>query len=193
MKIKLVKETRNLDGSYIDEQAIRNRVYKFFKDKYHISNIKADNIKLLENNGFIFGTALSRRYLTGKYTTLMEVREEEANYNAMSIEANTHTHGIELQHNVDAIKKHVRLAYNKTSQILKTLFLKGFGNNRYKLLNLTLKEYYAFIINNADFLKGILLNFQDKDRIKSCSLRIRLKSLKFHLKNIIGMFLLKDM
>lgn len=95
-KMKLVKEIRNLDSSYIDEQAIRNRVYDFFKNKYHLSNTKADNIKLLENNGFIFGTAFSRRYLTGKYTTLMEVREEEANYNAMSIKANTHTHGIEL-------------------------------------------------------------------------------------------------
>lgn len=121
-RIKLVKEIRNLDGSYIDEQAIRNRVYKFFKDKYHLSSTKADNIKLLENNGFIFGTKLSRQYLTGKYTTLKEVGEEVANYNAMAIEINTHTHGIELQHNIDAIKKHVGLAYNKTSQILKTLF-----------------------------------------------------------------------
>ena len=158
-KIKLVKEMRNLDGSYIDERAIRNRVYEFFKDKYNLSNTKVDNVKLLETNGFIFGTALSRRYLTGKYTTLMEVREEVANYNAMSIEVNTHTHGIELQHNVDAIKKHVGLAYNKTSQILKTLFLKGFGNNKYKLLNLTLREYYAFIINNADLLKTDFIEF----------------------------------
>ena len=124
-KIKLVKETRNLDGSYIDEQAIRNRVYEFFKEKYHLSNTKADNVKLLENNSFLFGTPLSRQYLTGKYTTLMEVREEVANYNSISIEVNTHTHGIELQHNIDAIKKHVGLAYNKTSQILKTLFLRG--------------------------------------------------------------------
>ena len=77
----------------------------------------------------------------------------------MSIEVNTHTHGIELQHNVDAIKKHVGLAYNKTSQILKTLFLKGFGNNKYKLLNLTLREYYAFIINNADLLKKDFIEF----------------------------------
>lgn len=158
-KIKLVKELRNLDGSYIDEQAIRNKVYEFLKEKYHLSNIKADNIKRLENNGFIFGTALSRRYLTGQYATLMEVREELANYNVMSIEVNTHTHGIELQHNVDAIKKHVGLAYNKTSQILKTLFLKGFGNNRYKLLNLSLREYYAFIINNSDFLKKDFIEF----------------------------------
>lgn len=77
----------------------------------------------------------------------------------MAIEINTHTHGIELQHNIDAIKKHVGLAYNKTSQILKTLFLKGFGNNKYKLLNLTLREYYAFIINNAEFLKRDFIEF----------------------------------
>ncbi|RRD92959.1 DNA helicase [Clostridiales bacterium COT073_COT-073] len=152
--IKLVKETRNLDGSYVDEQALRNKVYEFFKNKYQLSNTKADNAKILENNGFIFGTLLSRKYLTGKYTTLMEVREETANYNAMNIEVNTHTHGIELQHNIDVIKKHIGLSYNKTNQILKTLFLRGFGNSRYKLLNLTLKEYYAFIINNARSLKN---------------------------------------
>jgi type III restriction protein res subunit len=66
---------------------------------------------------------------------------------------------IELQHNVDAIKKHVERAYNKTSQILKTLVLKDFRNNRYKLLNLTLKEYYAFIIDNTDLLKKDFVEF----------------------------------
>ena len=158
-KIKLVKETRNLDGNYVDEQAIRNRVYEFFKDKYHLSSVKADNVKILENNGFIFGTKLSRKYLTGKYTTLIQVGKEVANYNDMLIEVNTHTHGIELQHNVDAIKKHVGLAYNKTNQILKTLFLKDFGNRRYNLLDLTLKEYYAFVINNSEFLKNAFIEF----------------------------------
>ena len=152
-KIKLVKELRNLDGSYIDEKAIRNRVYEFFKNKYHLSNNKLENITLLENSGFIFCNRLDRKYLTGKYTTLMAVRDEIANYNVMTIEVNTYAHGIELQHNIDAIKKYIGLTYNKTSQILKTLFQKGFGNKRYKLLNLNLKEYYAFIINNAEFLK----------------------------------------
>lgn len=89
----------------------------------------------------------------------MKEREEVANYNAMSIEVNTHTHGIELQHNIAVMTKHVGLAYNKTSQILKTLFLRGFENNRYKLLNLTSREYYAFIINNADILKSDFIEF----------------------------------
>ena len=89
----------------------------------------------------------------------MEVREETANYNAMTVEVNTHTHGIELQHNIDAIKKHVELAYNKTGQLLKTLFLREFGNKKYKLLNLSLKEYCAFVINNADLLKVDFIEF----------------------------------
>ena len=157
--IKLVKETRNLDGSYVDEQAIRNRVYDFFKNKYDLSGTKAENIRLLEHQGFQFGEVLSRRYLTGKYTTLMEVREEVAKYNEMTLDVNTHTHGIELQHSIDLIKKHVGLEYRKTSQILKTLFLRDFGNRKYKLLNLNLKEFYAFIINNADLLKKDFIEF----------------------------------
>lgn len=158
-KIKLVKEIRNLDGNYMDEQGIRNRVFEFFKDKYHLSNVKTDNIKLLQNNHFLFGEQILRKYLTGKYTTFMELREEEANFNDMSVNVNTHHHGIELRHNIDAIKKHVGLDYNKTNQILKTLFLKGFGNNKYKLLNLNLREYYAFIINNSNILKKDFIEF----------------------------------
>ena len=89
----------------------------------------------------------------------MQVRDEVTSYNAMSIEVNTHEHGIELQHSVDVIKKHIGLAYNKTNQILKTLFLKEFGNKKYKFLNLTLREYYAFIINNAETLKRDFIEF----------------------------------
>ena len=157
--IKLVKETRNLDGDYVDEQAVRNRVYEFFKDKYRLSSIKKDNVALLENHGFIFGTSLLRKYLTGRYTTLMELREEIANYQAMAVEVSTHEHGIDLQHNIDIIKKHIGLTYNKTSQILKTLFLRGFGNDRCKFLNLNLREYYAFIINNVDLLQAAFIEF----------------------------------
>ncbi len=179
--IKLVKEMRNLDGSYVDEQAIRNRVYDFFKEKYNLSNIKNENIKILENNRFVLGTVLSRQYLTGKYSTLTEIRDEVANYNTISIEVSTHTHGIELQHNIDAIKKHVGLSYNKTSLILRTLFLRGFGNNKFKLLNLTLKEYYAFIINNSEFLKRDFIEFSGQRHDQLMILENKIEEFKFPL------------
>lgn len=162
--ITLVKELRNLDGNYVDERAIRNRIYDFFKKKYKLSNTKADNIRILEHNNFQFGTELSRQYLIGKYATLKQLQGEKVNFGTMNIEIDTHVHGIDLQHNVDAIKKHIGLDYSKTSQILRTLFLRKYGNNKngsnkYKLLNLSLKEYYAFIINNVEILKNDFIEF----------------------------------
>lgn len=157
--IKLKKELRNQDGNYVDEQMMRNRIYEFFKDRYSLDGVKQDNRTRLENAGFIFGTTLKRSYLTGKYSTLMQVNEEQVQYGVMDIEVNTHIHGIDRQHCVDAIKKHIGLSYDKTHQILKTLFLRGFGNKRFKLLNLNLKEFYAFIINNVDRLKEDFIEF----------------------------------
>lgn len=158
-KIKLKKELRNLDGDYVDEQLIRSRLFEFFKEEYSLDEIKKSNATKLENAGFILGTKLNRKYLTGKYTTLMQVNEEHTKYATMSIEVNTHIHGIEIQHCVNAIKKHIGLSYYKTNQILKTLFLKGFGKRNYKLLELTTKEFYAFIINNLDKLKEDFIKF----------------------------------
>ena len=157
--IKLKKELRNQDGNYVDEQLMRNRIYDFFKEKYLLDSEKQNNIVRLENTGFVLGTILKRKYLTGKYSTLMQVSEEKANYAFMDVEVNTHIHGIDKQHSIDAIKKHIGLSYDKTHQILKTLFLRGFGNKKYKLLNLNLKEFYAFVINNVDRLKEDFIEF----------------------------------
>ncbi|MBF0714115.1 DEAD/DEAH box helicase family protein [Gemella sp. GH3] len=160
--IKLKKELRNKDGNYVDEQLMRNRIYEFFKERYSLDGVKQNNRIRLENAGFILGTTLKRSYLTGKYSTLMQINEEHAQYGVMGMEVNTHIHGIDRQHCVDAIKKHIGLSYDKTHQILKTLFLKGFGNKRYKLLNLNLREFYAFIINNVDKLKKDFIEFSGK-------------------------------
>lgn len=157
--IKLKKELRNRDGNYVDEQEMRNRIYEFFKDRYSLGSEKKDNRTRLENNGFTIGTTLERKYLKGKYSTLKQVNEEQEEYGVINVEVNTHLHGIDKQHCVDSIKKHIGLSYRKTNQVLQTLFLRGFGNKRYKLLDLNLKEFYAFVINNADKLKEDLIEF----------------------------------
>lgn len=157
--IKLKKELRNQDGNYVDEQEMRNRIFEFFKDRYSLDSLKQDNRVRLENAGFVLGTKLKRNYIIGKYSTLMQVNEEQTHYGTMDIEVNTHIHGIDRQHCVDSIKKHIGLSYDKTHQILKTLFLRDFGNKRYKLLNLNLREFYAFVINNVDKLKEDFIAF----------------------------------
>lgn len=162
--IKLKKELRNQDGNYVDEQLMRNRIYEFFRDKYSLDGVKKDNLVRLENAGFILGTTLKRHYLTGRYATLSQVNEERKQYGTMDIEVNTHIHGIDRQHCVDLIKKPIGLSYDKTHQILKTLFLRGFGNKKYKLLNLNLREFYGFVINNVNKLKEDFMLFSGDKR-----------------------------
>jgi len=162
-KIKLVKEVRNLDINYVDETAIRKSVYECFKNKYKMLSKEKENITILENNGFKFlGTSILKKYLTGKYITFSELEKNTTNYNEMMIEVNTHAHGIELRHHTDIIKKYLGLSYDKTIKVLKTLFWINYGKSSYKLLNLPMKEFYAFIINNHEQLKRDFIEFSGK-------------------------------
>ncbi|WP_270851430.1 DEAD/DEAH box helicase [Fusobacterium varium] len=158
-KIKLKKELRNKDGNYLDEKLIRNKIYEFFKAEYNLSNIKSENIKKLEAHGFIFGTKIKSKYLTGKYIETKDLITS-TEYETLEIEVNTHHHGIERQNRVDFLKKILDLNYEKTNALLRTLFLRDVGVKSYKFLNLSIREFTAFIINNADKLKDDFRKFE---------------------------------
>ena len=70
-------------------------------------------------------------------------------------EVNTHDDGIDLRQITDSFKTIVGVSYSDMNSILRKLFLKS--RNGGKLLNLSLKEYYAFIINNKKQLKKLLI------------------------------------
>lgn len=167
--IKLKKELRNQDGNYNDESAVRMKVYEFFKAKYNLTGNREENKKRIENNKFIMGIVLDKSFISEKISTLNELLGKDHDYGHMTIEVNTHIHGIDMQHCINEIKKLTGLEYNKTAQLLRTLFLKGFGNKKYKLLNLINKEYYAFIINNIELLK---IDFKELSALKSKQLEL---------------------
>jgi type III restriction protein res subunit len=160
--IRLKKEIKNLDGNYVDEKLVRNKIFEYLKEKYKLTTSKIENRKKLSNYGFEIGTLLKREYLSGRFRTYDEISETIAGYHEIDIEVNTHNHGIERQHNIDRLKKILGLSYEKTSQLLQQLFYKDFKNSKYNLLNLDLREFYAFIINNADILKNDFLEFDGK-------------------------------
>lgn len=167
--IKLVKEFRNFDIDYVDEKLIRDKLYNFFKEKYNLVDANLKNRKIFENNQFLFGTKLNRSYLMGRFTTFKQIEIDHKHYEKMEIEVNTHTHGIERQQCIDSIKRSIGLSYEKTRQLLEILFLKDAGNTKYRLLNLSLKEFYAFLINNIDKLKKDFIEF---DGMKNAQMKI---------------------
>ena len=157
----LQKEVRNANNQYYDEKLIRNRVYEFFKEKYNLSSNEKENRKKLEVCGYVFlGEYIYMTYLEGKYATYSEITESKE-VKSMTVKVDTHSHGIDFRHDVNEIKKKLGLSYDKTHQLLKTLFRRGFGVRSYSLLDLTLKEFYAFIINNVYKFKEDFEAFED--------------------------------
>lgn len=155
---ELVKEYRNKDYQFVDEVLVRDRAYDYFKDKYKLTNIKKDNEKLLESYGFIMGTKVISTFRTGKFIKLKDIVDEKQGENReIAYEVSTHDHGIDCLHAVDMIKKVTGVPSNKMRAILQHLFHKNIPSSK-KLLNLSNREWYAFMINNAYKLRDDFLD-----------------------------------
>ena len=145
----LVKEVRNNEYSYVNELEARDKIYKYFVEKYKLTKDKKENQRKLENNGYIFGSKIFNKYRSGKFQRLKDIADErQGEHIEISYEVNTHIHGIDCLHSVDMIKKVIGLPTNKTRAILQHLFHKLIRSNK-KLVNLSNSEWYAFMINNA--------------------------------------------
>lgn len=104
-------------------------------------------------NGYSFSHEVDSKVVQGLF------RSDETLSNATSSQKvsvktriNTHTHGIQLMHSVDEIKKITTIPAQRVKNILQRLFRKGKRNSR-KLLSLDTSDFYAFIINNIKQLK----------------------------------------
>lgn len=145
----LIKEVRNQEYEYVNEKEARDKSYDFFIDKYGLGSDKMDNQRILQNYGYVFGTKVFTRYRSGEFHKLKDVADlRQGEHRAISYEVNTHDHGIDCLHAVDMIKKVIGLPTNKARAILQHLFHKAIRSNK-KLLTLSNREWYAFIINNA--------------------------------------------
>lgn len=161
--ITLVKEVKDKDESYSDEREIRNKLYDFFKDRYSLTNNKKENKKILENNNFYISETIKSYISSGRIVRLSELENtDNLEIKEIEYEVNTHEHGMDLRHHIDKFKYSTGLDYRRTRAILENLFRKNEGNRRYKLLNLSLNEFYSFIINNAEQLKKDLIEFEGK-------------------------------
>lgn len=158
--IELVKEIRNKDVSFVDERSFRNNFYEYIVDKYNLEKKPTKNQTIFENNGFYFGNQINASFITGRVVVIKELEHTETlDTKRMAYDVDTHAHGIELRHVIDNLKKYTALDYSKTRMLLETFFRKKVGNKKYKILDLDLKEFYAFVINNQNQLRDLLISF----------------------------------
>ena len=159
--IELKKELRDKDSDFGNESAVRKQLFSFIKEKYKLTDNCEENKLRFQNQGLKLHAYLEAHYLEGRFETLKKIQEEAAHYQGKSMQykVDTHEHGLYLRHHIDSLKKYTGLSYEKTRQLLEIYFLKDAGEAKFKLLNLPLKNFYAFIINNVDEFKTLFMEF----------------------------------
>ena len=147
----LEKEIRDLDVGSLGERNVMNKIYDALVRKYNLSTSTTDNKLRFMAAGYQFGDEIIGHALYGEYVRTDMVAESTTYYTTRK-RVNTHKHGIELLHSVDAIKSTIGMQSAKVKTILERLFRRG-GSSYKKLLLLDTSEFYAFIINNEHRLK----------------------------------------
>ena len=170
--IKIHKEYIDNNHNHIDMKQARRLLYEYFIDKFNLaslvnnSNGEKHNIHTLESYGFVFGTKLIRKFLNGRFRTLVDVINATS-ANDVKIEVKTHAHGLLLRHEIGRFSKVLGLDYDNTQRLIRTLFMSG-GKSKtslaYKILSLEVQDYYAFIINNKNLIYNALVDFEKKSK-----------------------------
>lgn len=116
----LEKEIRDLDVGSLGERNVLNKIYDALVRKYNLSTSTTDNKLHFMAAGYQFGDEIIGHALYGEYVRTDMVAESTTYYTTRKL-VNTHKHGIELLHSVDAIKSTIGMQSAKVKTILERL------------------------------------------------------------------------
>lgn len=172
VKLYLKNEYKNftLKGEYKSDltSVVRNSqqaltaIAKYFEKTYRTDNNYQSNKTRLETNGYGFSTDIVRHTVTGDVHQLSQSEFNKLNDINLSETLNTHKHGREFHHHVANIGLKIGLSYDQMNIIVRRLFGK---KDKYKkrILELEIRELYAFAINNSDRLRNDILQAMAAD------------------------------
>ena len=150
--IKLEKEYKIEDLIGFGERELFNTIYKYFNEKYKLNKNKKDNIDILKYNEYTMSTTIETLFYQGEIidTTLESIKNSDIVKRKINIDLKIHNP--DFMHAVKEISERIGLEFNRTKVILKKLFFKNDFYSK-KILTLSKKDFYAFVINNEEKLK----------------------------------------
>ena len=155
-KFSLIKEQRTMVTDTQDDALALKAITEYLKSKYALDGDSAKNKTRLEAAGFAFNKKIERSTFSGSAMIISDVTKDNLNTVKFREIMNTHTHGREFHNRVGRIGLEIGLEYASAVTILGKLFANEHKFlYRNKLLELTIKEWYAFVINNFDELRHV--------------------------------------
>lgn len=149
----LTKEQRTMVTDLRDPRKALASIASYFKVTYGLSGNKKENRTRLETAGFVFSDSINTYTQSGSVATLSDLDERDG-LNTITVKetVNTHKLGRDRHHCIGVIGREIGMEYKYMQTIIGKLFGDKFEYSN-KLIALSTRELYAFIINNVDMLR----------------------------------------
>ena len=170
--LKKITFDNAFDG--FDERQTFNILHEYYIEKYKLTSNKKNNKTMLEANGYVFKDTIDNYIVQDKIVRINSDELQNANRIKVSSTVSTNKNGFELRHSINVISSKIGMRYDRTRLMLERMFFRGKLFTK-KFVDLSLIEFYAFVINNEDILKH---DFQEAVSQKSRQMKMKFDELK---------------
>ena len=170
--LKKITFDNAFDG--FDERQTFNILHEYYIEKYKLTSNKKNNQTILEANEYVFKDTIDNYIVQDKIVRINSDELQNANRIKVSSTVTTNKNGFELRHSINVISSKIGMRYDRTRLMLERMFFRGKLFTK-KFVDLSLIEFYAFVINNEDILKH---DFQEAVSQKSRQMKMKLDELK---------------
>ena len=165
--LKKITFDNAFDG--FDERQTFNILHEYYIEKYKLTSNKKNNKTILEANGYVFKDTIDNYIVQDKIVRINSDELQNANRIKVSSTVTTNKNGFELRHSINVISSKIGMRYDRTRLMLERMFFRGKLFTK-KFVDLSLIEFYAFVINNEDILKH---DFQEAVSQKSRQMKMK--------------------
>lgn len=176
----LTKQIKDSEFDGFDDRETFRIIQNYMIKKYNFVDNKETNKTILEAAGYIFGETIENTIIQDKIVKIDTDELLNANKIKVKSTVNTSKNGIDLRHSIAIISSKIGMKYDKTRVILERMFLRRKLFTK-KFINLSLVEFYAFIINNQDKLKYDFLEAVSQESRQTAIKSKTIKELPFKI------------
>lgn len=154
--IHLIKEQRAMVTDLRDSRKALAAIAQYMRKEYHLTDSFTKNKEKLAANGFNFANGIVHKTISGNISVLKDLTETD-NFSVVQIQEpiNTTIHGHQHQKCIGIIGLEIGQRHNQINTIIRKLFCADTTYSN-KVLNLSVRELYAFVINNVDLLRHVV-------------------------------------
>ena len=173
---KLTKETKNTDADNFAPREAFFAIYEYFVNTYNLTDPE-ENKEHLKKAGYNFNQNITNDILQGNTIELNKKNFVKSEKIRIQSTVDTYKNGLDLRHSINVIASKIGMIYQYLSPILQRLFL---GNIEFpqKILKLSKKDFYAFVINNERKLEYDILDAVIQKREQRVKLRTEFKKVE---------------